>query len=119
MFLFDRDRKLRYVGRIDDAEVKPLTSQDLRNALDALLAGKPVSVEKTRTFGCSTKWSDKRADAKTWLEKADHRAGAIARPRRRRADETRPERHRQAVGGQCLGHVVRTVRRRAARAGRR
>lgn len=71
VFLFDRDRKLRYVGRIDDGEVKTPTSQDARNALDALLAGKPVLVEKTRTFGCSTKWSDKRADAKSWLEKAD------------------------------------------------
>lgn len=71
VFLFDRDRKLRYVGRIDDGEVKTPTSHDARNALDALLAGKPVPVEKTRTFGCSTKWSDKRADAKTWLEKAD------------------------------------------------
>ena len=71
VFLFDRDRKLRYVGRIDDGEVKTPTSHDARNALDALLAGKPVPVEKTRTFGCSTKWSDKRADAKTWLDKAD------------------------------------------------
>ncbi len=71
VFLFDRDRKLRYVGRIDDGEVKTPTSHDARNALDALLAGKPVPVEKTRTFGCSTKWSDKLADAKTWLEKAD------------------------------------------------
>jgi len=70
-FLFDQDRKLRYVGRIDDGEVKEITSHDARNALDALLAGKPVPVEKTRTFGCSTKWSDKRADAKASLEKAD------------------------------------------------
>lgn len=71
VFLFDRDRKLRYVGRIDDSEVKTVTSHDARNAIEELLAGKPVPVEKTRTFGCSTKWSDKRPDALKSLEKWD------------------------------------------------
>ena len=42
------ERKLRYVGRIDDSDVKTVTSHDTRNAIDALLAGKPVPVEKTR-----------------------------------------------------------------------
>jgi peroxiredoxin len=69
VFLFDADRKLRYVGRIDDGEVKSITSHDARNAIDALLAGRKVPVEKTRTFGCSTKWSDKRSDAKASLKK--------------------------------------------------
>src|SRR3954452_13533611 len=71
VYLFDSARKLRYVGRIDDSDVKTVTSHDSRNAIDALLAGKPVPVEKTRVFGCSSKWSDKRADAVKWLEKAD------------------------------------------------
>src|SRR3989440_9093155 len=71
VYLFDQDRKLRYVGRIDDSDVKTVTSHDARNAIDALLAGKPVPAERTRVFGCSTKWSDKRADAVKWLEKAD------------------------------------------------
>jgi peroxiredoxin len=69
VFIFDAARKLRYVGRIDDSEVKTVKSHDARNALDALLAGRPVSVEKTRVFGCSTKWSDKRADARASIEK--------------------------------------------------
>jgi len=69
VFLFDDERKLRYVGRIDDADVRTVTSHDARNAIDALLAGKPVPVEKTRTFGCSTKWSEKRADAQASLDK--------------------------------------------------
>ncbi|SFH86530.1 redoxin domain-containing protein [Planctomicrobium piriforme] len=68
-FLFDPERKLRYVGRIDDSDVKTVTSHDLRKALDALLAGKPIPVEKTRTFGCSTKWSDKRTEAQASIEK--------------------------------------------------
>lgn len=71
IYLFDQDRKLRYIGRIDDSDVRTVASHDARNAIDALLAGKPVPVEKTRTFGCSTKWSDKRAEAVKWLEKAD------------------------------------------------
>jgi peroxiredoxin len=44
-------------------------SHDARNAIDALLANEPVPVEKTRVFGCSTKWSDKREDARKSLEK--------------------------------------------------
>jgi thiol-disulfide isomerase/thioredoxin len=69
VYLFDHERKLRYVGRIDDSDVKTVTSHDTRNAIEALLAGKPVPVEKTRTFGCSTKWADKRADAAKSLER--------------------------------------------------
>ena len=71
VYLFDRDRKLRYVGRIDDSDVKTVSSHDARNAIDAMLAGKPVPVEKTRVLGCSTKWSDKRPDAVKWMERAD------------------------------------------------
>jgi thiol-disulfide isomerase/thioredoxin len=71
VFLFDAERKLRYHGRIDDSDVKEVKSHDLRNAIDALLAGQPVPKETTKIFGCSTKWQDKRADAKTFLEKAD------------------------------------------------
>jgi peroxiredoxin len=71
VFIFDRERKLRYVGRIDDAEVKQVNSHDARNAIEALLAGKPVPVAKTRVFGCSTKWADKRDDARRSLEKWD------------------------------------------------
>jgi len=64
VFIFDEDRKLRYVGRVDNAEnTNNVIHQDARTALDALLAGKPVPVEKTKTFGCSIKWSEKRASA--------------------------------------------------------
>jgi peroxiredoxin len=71
VFIFDQARKLQYVGRIDDAEVKTVKSHDARNAIEALLAGKPVPVAQTRVFGCSTKWADKREDAKRALAKWD------------------------------------------------
>ena len=54
------------------------------NAIEALLAGKPVPVEKTRVFGCSTKWSDKREDARKALEKWDEEPVTLGRDRRRR-----------------------------------
>ena len=71
VFVFDRDRFLRYLGRFDDQEVKPVTTHDTVNAVEALLAGKPVTVETTRVFGCSTKWADKRPGAKDSLAKWD------------------------------------------------
>jgi thiol-disulfide isomerase/thioredoxin len=71
VFLFDQARKLRYVGRIDDAEVKAVKHHDARRAIEALLAGEPVPVEQTRVFGCSTKWADKREDAKRALARWD------------------------------------------------
>jgi len=60
-FVFDRDRKLRYNGRIDDMEdpYRTPAQHDLRNAIDALLQGKAVPVESTRAFGCSMKWKSK------------------------------------------------------------
>jgi peroxiredoxin len=72
VFVFDAARKLRYVGRWDDAESRrPVKSPDTIHAVDALLAGQPVPVEKTRAFGCSTKWADKQKDAAASLAKWD------------------------------------------------
>lgn len=71
VFIFDADRKLRYQGRIDDQEVKPVTQRDTINAIEALLAGRPVPVETTRVFGCSTKWADKRQSARDATAKWD------------------------------------------------
>jgi len=60
IFVFDQERKLRYQGRVDDSSrVALVKRQDARNAIEALLAGKPVAVQKTPTFGCSIKWASK------------------------------------------------------------
>lgn len=69
-FVFDQSRTLRYVGRVDNNEREGKATQfDLRNAIDALLAGEAVPVEKTPSMGCSTKWSDKRPTVTASLEK--------------------------------------------------
>ncbi len=65
VFLFDAERKLRYVGRVDDSrfeDLKSVTTHDARNAIVELLAGKPVSTPTTKVMGCSTKWNSKRDD---------------------------------------------------------
>lgn len=62
VFIFDKGRKLRYNGRFDDsryAEAETVKHPDARNAVEALLAGKPVPVETTRPHGCSTKWKER------------------------------------------------------------
>lgn len=69
-FVFDRDRKLRFEGRIDDSERPDLVKeQTTRLAIEALLAGKEPPVTKTKVFGCSIKWKDKAADNQRWLAK--------------------------------------------------
>ncbi|MFN8206921.1 MAG: redoxin family protein [Bacteroidales bacterium] len=61
VFIFDRERKLRFCGRIDEMEspYEEAKQHDTRNAIQALLEGQPVPVEKTKTFGCSIKWASK------------------------------------------------------------
>jgi len=62
IFVFDEQRKLRYHGRIDSSPRAALAKvPDARNAIDAVLAGTPVAVEKTPAIGCSVKWLDKKA----------------------------------------------------------
>jgi len=72
LFIFDSERKLRYQGRLDNNTREPLvTTKDARNAIDALLVGKPVPVESTPSVGCSTKWMYKEAGRQKELEKIE------------------------------------------------
>ena len=71
-FVFDHDRKLRYEGRVDNNQREQLVkTQDLRNALDALLADKTVPVDHTGVFGCSTKWISKQAGRDAEMKKIE------------------------------------------------
>jgi peroxiredoxin len=59
IYLFDKDRKLVYRGQFDDSRPGngiPVTGKDLRAALDAVLAGKPVSSNQKASVGCNIKW---------------------------------------------------------------
>jgi len=71
VFIFDADRKLRYTGAIDETDINVPKKHYVRDAIDALMAGKPVATEKTKIFGCSTKWSYKRDDVKAYYAKVD------------------------------------------------
>jgi len=70
VFVFDQERKLRYQGRVDSSPREAYAKvADTRLALDAMLAGGAVPVEKTPTVGCSIKWLEKTA-----LTSAEHAA---------------------------------------------
>ena len=61
VFVFDKQRRLQYEGRMDNSyRIEQVKTRDARNAIDAILAGKPVTVTHTGTFGCSTKWQEKQ-----------------------------------------------------------
>lgn len=59
LYLFDGDRKLYYRGRLDGSRPGndvPLTGKDLRNALDLMLADKPMPEKQYPSGGCGIKW---------------------------------------------------------------
>jgi peroxiredoxin len=60
-YVFDQERKLRYTGRMDDNPRNPgkETTHELRDAVDALLAGKTPAVTATNPIGCNVKWQGK------------------------------------------------------------
>lgn len=62
-YVFDEQRKLRYTGRMDDNpyDAAKAKQHDLRNALDALLAGRTPPVPMTNPIGCNVKWQGKDA----------------------------------------------------------
>ncbi|MDH4092852.1 MAG: redoxin domain-containing protein [Cyclobacteriaceae bacterium] len=79
-FVFDKERKLQYSGRIDGVE-KPggANAEDLRAAVDALLAGKPVETPVNKVFGCTTKWAWKSEYGKKVEEKWNAQPSTISR----------------------------------------
>ena len=58
-FLFDGEQKLFYRGQLDDSRPsngKSVTGKNLRNAIDAVLAGKPLAEDQKPSIGCNIKW---------------------------------------------------------------
>jgi peroxiredoxin len=71
-FIFDKQRHLRYEGRIDNSyRTELVKTSDARNAIDALLAGKDVPVKHSGVFGCSTKWQEKSQARGAALQKIE------------------------------------------------
>ena len=62
-YVFDRERKLVYTGRGVDSprDTSKMKVNDLANALDAIVTGKPVAVPLTNPIGCNVKWDGKDA----------------------------------------------------------
>jgi peroxiredoxin len=62
-YVFDKDLKLVYRGQMDDSRPSndiPVTGKDLRAALEAIIAGKPVSQDQKPSIGCNIKWKSGR-----------------------------------------------------------
>lgn len=58
-YIFDKDLKCIYRGQFDDARPGnniPVTGQSMRNALDNIIAGKPIAAEQKPSMGCNIKW---------------------------------------------------------------
>lgn len=58
-FLFDSDRQLAYRGRMDASRPRndePVTGEDLRRAIEAVLDGKPAPAEQMPSMGCAISW---------------------------------------------------------------
>ncbi|OGU01311.1 MAG: alkyl hydroperoxide reductase [Gemmatimonadetes bacterium RBG_16_66_8] len=67
-YVFDGARRLVYRGQLDDSRpnnTEPVRGKDLRAALDAVLAGKPVSQDQKPSIGCNVKW--KPGNEPTWF----------------------------------------------------
>jgi peroxiredoxin len=62
-YVFDEERKLVYTGRgVDNPkETDKMTINDLENALDEHVSGKPISTPLTNPIGCNVKWKGKDA----------------------------------------------------------
>ena len=59
-YLFDAEQRLVYRGQLDDSRPGnnvPVTSQDLRAALEAVLAGRAPSIDQKPSIGCNIKWA--------------------------------------------------------------
>ena len=72
VYLLDKDRKVRYIGAIDDNHEEPESVKEkyLENAIESLRAGKDVATAETKAIGCTIKWR-KSGDAKPNMAKPD------------------------------------------------
>lgn len=80
LFVFDRARRLCYKGHFDNsrfADPTTVTSLEGKEAVEALLAGRPVPVAETAPHGCSTKWLAKKPGIAAKLKRWDSTPVAV------------------------------------------
>ncbi len=60
-YVFDAQRRLRYTGRMDNnpKSATLATTHELRDALEAIVAGRKPPIEMTNPIGCNVKWKGK------------------------------------------------------------
>ena len=60
IYVYGKDRKLLYRGRVDDNWQHPdeITRHDLKDAIEAIVAGQPVNEDQVPSMGCSIKWKE-------------------------------------------------------------
>lgn len=79
VFIFDKDRKLRFVGGVDDNDRATPKHHYARDAITDLLANRPVAHPESHVFGCSTKWSSKRKSAQVSIQKWNQEPVSLAK----------------------------------------
>ena len=119
LFIFDKDRKLQYEGRVDNSPRENLVKRkDASVAIEELLAGKNVEVPHTGAFWLfhQVEVEDRRPGAGG---KSDRRAaGDGATGERRGTEDVADESDGEGAAGELLGDVVRTLCGRVPQAGR-
>jgi thiol-disulfide isomerase/thioredoxin len=64
VFIFDKERKLQYCGAVDNSEdPSKIKKSFAKDAIDAMLEGREITIKKMKTFGCTIKWADKKNSA--------------------------------------------------------
>ena len=112
IYLFDQDRKLQYQGRIDDNRGRiSVKTQDARNAIEAMLAGKPVPVTETHAFGCTTKWMSKATGVEEEWAKIQAEPVTLDMVECGRSEEAARESDRQGAARELLVDQLCALRR--------
>jgi peroxiredoxin len=101
VFVFDQERKLRYEGRLDNSTREAYAKvPDARNALEAVLAGRPIEVQRTPAVGCSIKWMYKESSQEAEMKSIEAEPIPLEKVGPEQLRELRAN-HRQA-GGKTL-----------------
>ena len=119
VFIFDRERHLRYEGRMDNSyRTELVKTQDARNAIDALLANQDVAGETHRRVRLLHQMERKGSVATGSASQDRIATRAPGDGFRRGTEKAAHQSHRQNPARKLLGHLVRLLHSRISRRGR-